>query len=208
MGTNLQTFSSACPLRRGLTCPEPQPRSQSPNQSPGDRRRRHSCAGRRLALGSGRRANESEGGLRPTRRVWAHLLPPCHPPDATVLLEDSRNKELRGKVTKLWCIQQRFNIWWIMYRFRFFIKSVWWRSIFYCWYTIPFSKFHRMCFVSCQKANRQIKKQTNRTETIQGHLTFLAICCKNKPQIVWLSFTSSISKILPEILMLSLLLHE
>lgn len=115
MGTNLQTFSSACPLRRGLTCPAPQPRSQSPNQSPGDRRRRRSCAGRQLALGSGRRANESEGGLRPTRHVQAHLLPPCHPPGATVLLEHSRKKELRGdKITVHSTFQHLVDNVWIL----------------------------------------------------------------------------------------------
>lgn len=89
--SNLQTFSSACPCCHGLACPRAHPQSCSWSSCPGDRLQRCSCAGRPLVPWSGKRATGSVGGLQRTHCAWVHLHLPCHPPNATVLLEVERN---------------------------------------------------------------------------------------------------------------------
>lgn len=93
---NLQTSSSACPWCHGLTCPRPQPHSCSQSPCPGDCRRRCSCAGTPLVPWSGRRVTGSADGFQRSRCAQGYPRPPCHPPDATVLLHRSKN---RGE----WC---------------------------------------------------------------------------------------------------------
>lgn len=88
---NLQTSSSACPCHE-LACPQQQSLSCSPSPCPGGHLPKHSCAGRPLVPGSGKRATGSEGVLQCIHSAQAHLLPPCHLPNATTLLEEG-NKD-------------------------------------------------------------------------------------------------------------------
>ncbi len=106
-GSNLQTFSSACPYCLGLACTRLQSQSCSPSLCPGCHLLRRSCGGRLLAPGSGKRATGNEGGPRCTHHAQAHLRPPCHPPNATAPLEDSRREEQeRGQMMRLGCSQE------------------------------------------------------------------------------------------------------
>lgn len=104
--SNLQTFSSACPYCHGLACPRLQSQSCSLSQCPGCHPLRRSCGGRQLAPGSGKRATGSEGGPRCIHHAQARLRPPCHPPNATAPLEESRWEEQRGQMMRLWCSQE------------------------------------------------------------------------------------------------------